>query len=263
VIDGGRGDDTLFGHGGNDQLDGGPHDDIVVPGAGNDAAVGGGGFDAVTFSLSPAGVDANLESGNVTGEGDDTIADFTVLEGTDHDDVLAGSSASDVIYALAGSDEILGRGGNDALVPGTGDDTVVGGGGFDLVSYFQAAGGVTVDLGVGVATGEGVDLLSGIWDADGSSHADTLLGGSGVNFLYGRAGNDTLRGMGSNDVLFGDVGNDLLDGGAGNDRCLDGESHISCETIDQAAPPAAELGERAALPGSLIETSRALLALRR
>ena len=46
-LDGGTGNDTLYGYGGNDYLDGGDDNDILIGGAGNDTLVGGNGVDSL------------------------------------------------------------------------------------------------------------------------------------------------------------------------------------------------------------------------
>ena len=58
---------------------------------------------------------------------------------------------------------------------------------------------------------------------NGSSEADILEGGYGVDNIYGFAGDDILTGEGDNDVLEGGSGSDTLDGGAGNDTLTGGD----------------------------------------
>jgi Ca2+-binding RTX toxin-like protein len=58
---------------------------------------------------------------------------------------------------------------------------------------------------------EGVDVLSG------DSGSDTLLGYGGNDVLLGGEGNDNLQGGDGDDVLDGSTGNDSLNGGPGND----------------------------------------------
>jgi hypothetical protein len=53
------------------------------------------------------------------------------------------------------------------------DDTITGDG-TSTISYETALTGVTVDLSMGTATGDGSDTLSGIANVTGSSHDDTI-----------------------------------------------------------------------------------------
>ncbi len=59
-----------------------------------------------------------------------------------------------------------------------------------------------------------------IENANGSAHADTIIGNAAANRLAGGAGNDTLRGGAGNDTLLGQAGSNLLDGGAGDDTAV-------------------------------------------
>lgn len=73
---------------------------------------------------------------------------------------------------------------------------------------------------------ESDDVLEGFGGADyilGMSGDDHLDGGSGDDQLIGSEGSDSLFGAEGNDELYGDIGNDLLNGGSGDDR-LDGGS---------------------------------------
>lgn len=96
-----------------------------------------------------------------------------------------------------------------------GDDTIDGGAGSDLVRYREAANGVTVDLLLGTATGEGQDVLRSIERVDGSNFDDRILGTLGANTLIGFSGDDTLDGLSGNDVLSGGVGGDTYHFGLG------------------------------------------------
>ncbi|WP_043887339.1 Calx-beta domain-containing protein, partial [Vibrio sp. 16] len=67
VLDGGKGDDILFGHGGSDTLDGGEGKDILVGGLGNDILTGGDDADIFMWT--------EMESST------DRVTDFNVSEG--------------------------------------------------------------------------------------------------------------------------------------------------------------------------------------
>jgi Ca2+-binding RTX toxin-like protein len=82
------------------------------------------------------------------------------------------------------------------------------------VTYFFAAAGVTIDLGHGVATGEGKDTLVAVEAAYGSQYNDVLLGGPGADVLNGSWGQDLIHSSDGADVMIGNLGFDTLDFGA-------------------------------------------------
>jgi len=111
---------------------------------------------------------------------------------------------------LAGNDTIFGDAGDDIIRGGAGADVLNGGAGTDLVTYFDSAVGISVNLATGVGTGGDAqgDTLIGFENLSGSQGNDTLVGTAGVNNLQGNNGNDVLR---------GGAGADALGGGAGTD----------------------------------------------
>ncbi len=92
---------------------------------------------------------------------------------------LVGTGGASVIVALGGRDTIFGLGGNDTICGGPGNDTINGGAGADTVDFGGAPGGVNASLAVGIATGEGFDVLVGIENMIGSPFGDTLTGSGG------------------------------------------------------------------------------------
>ncbi|MBI2215948.1 MAG: tandem-95 repeat protein, partial [Candidatus Rokubacteria bacterium] len=127
-IDGGDGNDTLWGGRGADTIRAGGGDDWVFAGAGDDVVDGGDGNDRL------AG-----EAGNDTvsgGSGRDTIvggAGDDVLDGGDDEDQLQGGIGDDTLRGGAADDRLLGDAGNDRLEGGDGDDTLVGGAGVNTL----------------------------------------------------------------------------------------------------------------------------------
>lgn len=103
--------------------------------------------------------------------------------------------------------------GNDTLQGGMGHATLNGGGGRDTALYRDADVGVHVDLGTGMARGEGDDRLVDIENVTGTRFADTLVGKWYIgDLLDGDAGNDWLEGSGGADLTGFPVrgtGNDL------------------------------------------------------
>lgn len=212
-IQGGNGKDRLFGEAGTDNLWGQ---------AGNDTMDGGHGFDWAFFADSPNGVQADLSTGQATGDGTDELIGIEGLFGSNEDDKLVGDTGGNSFEGLEG------------------DDAIDGGGGLtDFILFVYAKGPVTVDLTAGTATGEGTDTLTGIGSVHGSPFNDTITGDVNANFIHGGAGNDTISGLDGNDLIFGEegddtidagLGTDVVDGGPGTDSCVNGETVTNCES---------------------------------
>ncbi len=214
-------DDILSGNSGNNAFSGGGGDDFITGGTGNDALDGGAGIDTVNYAdITTGGVTVNLTTGAVSGSGGtDTVSNFENVIGTGQNDNITGNTAdntlqggggADTLSAGAGNDTLDGGTGNDVLLGGTGDDSIDGGGGTDTISYSDiTAGGVTVDLNTGTATGAGGnDTFTNIENITGSNQADTLIGNSSANTISGGSGDD---------LILGGIGNDILTGGSGTD----------------------------------------------
>ncbi|MBU9698758.1 heme peroxidase [Rhodobacteraceae bacterium HSP-20] len=154
------------------------------------------------------------------------MADGTVCEteGNAGDDVLIGTAGGDALMGDAGNDLLLGEEGNDVLMGGAGSDTIDGGAGRDVVMggdgddliiarsgdgadmIFGGAGsdtldlssmseGATIDLGAYTAigtvrTGGVTDHLIGVENVIGSTGADVIKAGLGVNVMTGEDGDD-------------------------------------------------------------------------
>ncbi|HVI87398.1 MAG TPA: calcium-binding protein, partial [Dongiaceae bacterium] len=183
-----------------------PVDAAAAAAAGYDPAQtfhGGDGTDAITGG----GLDDKI-----TGDlGDDTLI------GGAGNDTLDGGGWQDTLNGGAGNDTLLGGGSGDKLIGGLGDDVMDGGSSTDDVDYSAAAGAVTVDLGLGTATGEGNDTLANIENVLGSAFDDVITGSAAANVLTGNNGNDILHGGDSNDTLTGGAGTDQLFGDGGHD----------------------------------------------
>lgn len=213
MLDGGEGDDWLFGQDGHDvlrggagrdTLDGGPGDDTLAGGAGQDVLDGGPGRDALLGDedndLLDGGDDEDVLDG---GPGNDDLdggdAD-DVLRGGAGDDALVGGDGNDVLTGADGADRLFGRDGDDRLSGGPGDDLVEGGDGRDSLNG-----------------DDGKDVL------DGGEGDDVARGGAGDDTLKGESGNDALSGEAGNDTLLGSRGDDNLDGGEEHDTLLGGD----------------------------------------
>jgi len=177
-LDGGDGADTLLGGDGDDNLDGGPGTDTVIGGRGNDTLL-----NAEVTSL------LRLDNGTLRFDG-------TLIR----DEVSIAADGAELVVSVGGDEET-----------------------FDLDDV----------TGIAMSGGDGADLLE--LDAslsipatlDGGNDADTLTGGAGDDQLSDSgaggpaSGGNILSGNGGDDVLVGDVGRGTLHGGDGDDT-LDG-----------------------------------------
>ncbi|WP_019865357.1 calcium-binding protein [Methylovulum miyakonense] len=161
---------------------------------------------------------------------------MAIYKGDNTNNTITGSINADFIYGYAGNDKLIGLGGadyidggdgNDGLEGGEGNDTLIGGNGADYADYSSATNGITANLTMGKAFGQGLDTLKTIEDIEGSQFDDTLTGDGGANALYGNDGTDKLFGLDGNDTLYGgdaeDNSHDILHGGNGNDILYGGE----------------------------------------
>jgi Ca2+-binding RTX toxin-like protein len=243
-IPGTSANDTLLGTTDSDTLTGEGGDDSLQGGLGNDSLDGGLGSDTAVFSYAVSAVVANLtllnaivgttdtdilmSIENLTGSAsaDTLVGDVNanVLNGADGDDLLMGDEGDDTLIGGAGNDSLVGGIGNDVLIGNAGADTLAGGPGIDTAQFMDAA--VTVNLVLGIATGEGDDKLLDIENVIGSAFADALIGDKNNNSLSGMAGADILTGNEGDDILSGGDGDDNLNGGIGNDL-LSGGSGVN------------------------------------
>jgi Ca2+-binding RTX toxin-like protein len=129
---------------------------------------------------------------------------------------VRGSAYVDWLVGNDGDNELRGNGGDDMIAGGIGADVLDGGEGIDLVSYYDSAAGVSIDLNEneasgGYATG---DTISGFEGVIGSEHIDVLMGSNEGNVLHGLGGGDLIDGDDGEDVIDGGMGDDTLIGGA-------------------------------------------------
>lgn len=137
--------------------------------------------------------------------------------------VRTGDNGMNQLTGTDGADELYGLGGNDLLTGKKGNDRLDGGSGSDFAIYTGSQNGVTIDLTLGIATGEGNDTLLGIENIDGSMRNDTITLAGGNNFANGNGGNDVIYGLAGTDYLLGGDGDDRLYAGSGYDEILNGQ----------------------------------------
>jgi Ca2+-binding RTX toxin-like protein len=135
-LDGGIGDDTLFGESGDDVIDGGDGQDTIVGGYGADILNGNDGDDIIEASDPFAGVSND--------GGTPTLEDISA-------NILVGGNGDDVLYGSAGNDTLIGDNqdgtgdGWDYLYGRTGDDLLKGGLGGEWYEYNLGDGNDTID----------------------------------------------------------------------------------------------------------------------
>ncbi len=135
-LDGGPGDDKIYGGRGMDYLIGGTGDDELYGTANLNLLEGGPGDDTLymgengTSSCPVAG-----SCGLFGGEGNDKLfgsKEKDLLNGGPGDDVLRGGDDWDILEGGPGDDELFGENGDDELLGGAGKDLCVGGKGEDI-----------------------------------------------------------------------------------------------------------------------------------
>jgi Ca2+-binding RTX toxin-like protein len=248
-IDGGAGDDRLFGFGdsdtllgnlGTDRLYGGDGGDILIGGQDYDVLYGEGGDDLLDgvdgetvkvadHLVGGLGDDHYIVDGDTVieaaGQGFDTVetrSSMTLRAGVEIEFLLGTTSAAtklvgnelnqDIVDFSGRAAELRGMGGADYLEGNAGNDTLWG--------DFGGGTGIGVAGNDELRGGAGNDWLYGEGGDDqlfGEGDNDRLYAGAGSDFGYGGAGEDILYGEAGNDTLSGGRGVDLLSGGEGAD----------------------------------------------
>jgi Ca2+-binding RTX toxin-like protein len=205
TVDGGTGDDILWG---------GSFDDVLSGGAGADQINGGAGSDTASY-LNAYGVvidmsNRTLNTGDAAG---DIFSSIENVSGSYYSDKIYGTSGNNILSGSNGDDLLYGRGGNDQLIGGTGVDTMTGGTGDDIYFVDDATDVVKEVSGEGFdevrssvswsLAGQNVELLTLVGEAaidgTGNSVDNIIVGNDAVNVLNGLQGLDTLTGKGGAD----------------------------------------------------------------
>ncbi|NRB17009.1 MAG: Hint domain-containing protein [Rhodobacteraceae bacterium] len=260
VIDGGAGndliygqddDDTLSGGSGDDTLFGGIDEDSLSGGTGNDILLGGQGADYVSGGDDADIIGAGIGDTIVGGEGGDDNDSIVVsgLATVTYDGNDPSSEAGTITYYDDDLNEtgtaefseienvyVVGTASTSAVledpssVPGAQsvDGIVEGTSGDDLINldYTGDPDGDRVDYDDAVLplVGSQDVIVAGAGNdtVEGQYETDVIFGGSGNDELYGNGGNDAIDGGTGDDVLDGGAGRDILAGGDGNDTISGG-----------------------------------------
>jgi Ca2+-binding RTX toxin-like protein len=234
VVDGGNGNDflqsgggndVLLGRGGNDiltdtgvgstnTLDGGDGQDNIW-GFGNDTIFGGGGDDTIYSIVGTSFLDGGAGNDRVITNGVST----NVADVADRPAVVFKTRATPV--ALDNGVLYFAGDATDNLVALNQVGNKI------VVTYRDASGTSTQTFNASQVTqiagilGAGNDTVINNTNTDGVFYGfagnDVLIGGGGNDLLKGGGDNDVLIGGGGNDDLTGDLGTDYIEGGAGID----------------------------------------------
>ena len=273
VLNGGPGDDLLFGDSGRDELLGDLGADTLEGGLGNDVLDGenrshiddDGEFDWVTYENEGSGVTLNL-SHDVHGE--------TARVGSSEDRLFSIDNArlsdhADVVVAFLGESRVILGKGDDRITrlrPALSREGVFKGGpGIDTFDFRDETQAMRLDLAAqtfaDVVDPSESDRVEGFENAIGGAHFDVLVGDAKANRLEGGDGEDLIEAGDGNDTVLGDAGNDslfgegdddklygkdgphngldeetdtnLTDGGPGIDDCFETGSKENCENVDE------------------------------
>ncbi len=232
IISGGKGNDTVVGHNGDDILFG-DETGAVTFGLNIDASLTNAADpNAVSITLGNLPDGAVLSAGVQNQDGTWTLTHdqlaglkITAFDAKDFDLSVratatdgSGLSASSVIHVTlqTGTDDLLvGGNGSDVIFGNAGDDVIYGGSIPTGVAHVNTAADDDVILG-----GDGNDRIwgnSGQDAIDGGADNDWISGGKGNDVITGGAGDNTLYGNSGDDVFVAQGGNDKIVGGSGFD----------------------------------------------
>ncbi len=229
---------------------------------------GGLGEDVLDYSGSSSAVVVNLFSNSTSSVG--SFTSISMILGSTANDTLVGANNANTWTITSPSTFTVNslRVGNiESLVGGTALDvfrakegveyfgSIDGGAGVDRLEYTAFASAVSVNLGLGTATG--FASVTRIENITGGNSDDFLVGDTFDNVISGGNGDDVLLGMAGNDTLNGNIGRDLLFGGSGADliRGSNGED-ILIGGLTNYAQEASGIIDRTAIDAIMLEWRR-------
>ena len=212
-----------------------PGSDIVDGGGGNDVLFGDSGIVGLADKVAAR-----------TGVSADAVTDADILRYlSEHPDVITGwpgadnsQTDPDTGESLDRADVLIGNDGGDIVFAQGGDDILFGDASLDAVAgWLELSGGdlTSVNMAVKIGAMGVAQLKSNLANLEGSHDGDDLLfGGDCDDMIFGLGGDDELHGGSGSDMLLGGGGADVLHGGAGGDY-LDGGA--GADMIDGGAGP--------------------------
>ena len=226
---------------GADYIEGGGGNDVIFGNQGQDDVIGG---NSDLFGLGGACTAAN-EVGGAAGtclrpDGSDLIfgGSGTALDRLGNGDVALGGNAND-------SDAIVGDNGDIIRLVGTNHTYGLSAGGVQVSTtgflefnydLYRALPGATPPVTIVARSIKLIDYTPG-----GASYnplalndigtGDEIHGENGDDFIYGQVGNDVLYGEGQNDTMVGGYGSDWISGGTGDDGILGDDGRIYASRV--------------------------------
>lgn len=203
---------SLIGTIGNDNLFGGSQGEVIVADKGDDTLYGGGGNDSYYYRVGD-GKDRIYDSSGVD--------QLVFMSGIVASDVTVGRDLTSILISVTVG-AVLGEIRIDNVFDENGH---LREGVIESIKFQDGTIWTLQDMlsRIVLPITQGDDVLYGSIVADTISAQggnDRLLGLDGNDLLNGEAGDDILVGGNGNDVLEGGSGNDQLNGGAGNDTYL-------------------------------------------
>jgi Ca2+-binding RTX toxin-like protein len=218
ILNGGAGNDRLYGQGGDDILIGGAGDDILEGGGGYDILIGGTGNDILRggryhkdrYEFEAGHGHDKIEDGGFYSYADSNEVVFKGARLADAKFIRSGKDLIIQAYGLADSVTILGYFENRDAFKFIFDDR--------SINYYDL---IIEDFKITQYGNENDNVMSG-WEGDdiiiGGAGNDILSGEGGHNILDGGDGDDILIAGQRGDILIGGTGNDILNGGRWRDR---------------------------------------------
>lgn len=233
TIDGGKGNDEIYGtkfadtiKGGNgeNELFGGAGDDKIYANTGNNLIEGNKGNDKIYCEK------GNSEIRFYLNDGDDIV-----YSGKSHDTIaFEDININEISFGLNKKDLVINYGNKGDSVTLSNYFKKNGNTSVKTIYTKDCASGVNLNLHMETAniTINGLEnkknKITGTFLSDtitGKNLNDTLNGGKGNDTIYGNSGNDNIKGGDGDDSLYGGANNDTINGGNGWDEIYGGRGN--------------------------------------